>query len=95
MSETKMYVEELNVIETAEEFLKAIKCTSEPKEIRSFEFYYKKHCEISYNLVTELGEIVAKIMRLPEHDVSKLDYFNSEYKFDRNVNLLDTLEIEK
>ena len=86
--------EKIKEITDAREFLAALKCTNDIKEIKSFDVIYKNSVEISYSLETELGELCARIVRMPDAynassmiNVSILDYFNCNYKFNRNVNL--------
>lgn len=58
------------------------------KEIKECTLNYQNKIEESWKIVTELGEIDFTITQLKERKVSKLDYFNNAYKFNRNVNLV-------
>lgn len=72
----------------ARELLKKIGVTNEIEEIKEFCLVYEDKAVKSYRIVTELGEIDFRIIQLKDHKVSKLDFFNTGYKFNRNVNLL-------
>lgn len=73
--------------DSPEEMLKRIGCTNY-SEIKTCRLIYKNACEKSYEIVTDLGEVDFRIIELHDGKYSKLDYFNTDYKFDRNVNLL-------
>lgn len=76
-----------NSEDTPVEMLKRIGCTNY-SEIKSCELIYKNACEKSYCIVTDLGEVDFRIIELRDGKYSKLDYHDTRYKFDRNVNLL-------
>ena len=73
----------------AKELLKKIGVTNDIKEIKEFELIYENAIEKSYKIVTEIGEIDFRIIDLKNLNkkVSKLDYFDIAYTFNRNVNL--------
>lgn len=72
----------------AKELLRKIGVINEIKEIITFEMLYENAVEKSYKIVTELGEISFRIIQLTDAKVSQLDYFNTAYRFNRNVNLM-------
>ena len=70
------------------ELLKAIGVTNEICEVKEATLAYESAVEKSWCIVTELGEIDFRIIRLSEKTVSKIDYCDTRYKFNRNVNLM-------
>lgn len=74
--------------EKALEFLKRIGVKNEIKEIKSFCVIYENKCCKSYSIITDIGEIMFRVLQLEDGTYSKLDYFNTAYQFDRNVNLM-------
>lgn len=76
---------------TGRELLKLIKCNNQIANIKSCELISSNKTEDCYKLVTELGELDCRIIRLKDGTVSKLDYFDTRYTFDRNVNLQEPL----
>ena len=73
--------------EKAINLLKKIGVKNEVKEIKDFKLIYENKVEKSFSIVTEYGEVVFRIVNLEGGQFSKLDYFNTKYEFNRNVNL--------
>lgn len=71
------------------ELLRKIGVVNEIQEVKLFEVTYENALEESYKIVTELGEIDFRIIKLKNGPVSKLDYWNPDYKFNRSVHTLE------
>lgn len=74
------------------ELLKKIGVVNEIKEVMGAQIVYENKVSKSYEIVTEYGGINFRVMQLEDGVYSKLDYFNNDYKFNRNVNLLHVFE---
>lgn len=78
----------------ARTLLEKIGVTNEIKEIKEASLIYKNAVEESYQVVTELGEIDFRIIKLADKTVSKIEYNDTRYTFNRSVNLMVDFEEE-
>lgn len=79
----------------AREVLKKIGVTNEIQEIKDFQKYdyHGTGIETTYTIITEIGEIDFRVIKLSSGKVvSTLDYFDTRYEFNRNVNTLALFE---
>lgn len=81
-----MKVEKLKKYETPEEFLKAIGCITVCDSIARFECRVDSDYSHTYTLESEHGELIATIVSSASCALSKIDYCNIGYRFNRNVN---------